>query len=164
MSTQSAATIRKSLKSIGITARQVSVRSGACSITCTIKDPAVKLATVEEIANPHESIARDERTGGILAGGNTFITVEYADDALAPIADRVLPQLAAIESSDDPALIREVEGLDVWFLDDCYGGSFRAAPKGWAGDEMGNGYVRPKAFHGDRHASRQIAIMLLNAA
>lgn len=165
MSKQDAASIRKSLKALGITSRQVSVRSTAGSIFCTIKDPAVKLATVEEIARSYQHIDRDERTGDILSGGNTFVTVEYADEALAPIADRVLPQLVAIESSDEPGIIRDVEGLDVWFLDDDgFGGCFRAAPKGWAGDDEGNGYVAPKAFHGAHHASRKIAIMLLNGA
>jgi hypothetical protein len=162
MSKTSAAAIRKALKSQhGITSRQVSVRCDAGSIHCTIKDPAVKIATVEEIARPHEQYQRDHMTQCILRGGNTFVTVEYSDDALDPIASRIEPQLAAIESSDDPGIIRDVEGLDVWWCEDRfgYGGNFHAAPKGWANDD-----VRPKEFHGARHASRQIAIMLLNEA
>ena len=166
MSKKAAATIRKALKSHGITSRQVSVRSLHGSIYCTIKDPAVKLATVEEIARPHEHYQRDHATGCILRGGNTFVTVEYADDAIEPLATTIEPQLVAIEQSDDPGIIRDIEGLDVWWCRDRFGcgGNFHAAPKGWAGDHKGNGYVRPKAFHGARHASKQIAIMLLNGA
>lgn len=164
MSKAAAATIRKALKSQhGITSRQVSVRSDHSTVYCTIKDPAVKLATVEEIARPHEHIDRDGY-GDILRGGNTFVRAEYSDEALAPLASTIEPHLVAIEQSDDPGVIRDVEGLDVWKSNERCGCCFHVAPKGWAGDDEGNGYVLPKRFHGARHASRQIAIMLLNGA
>jgi len=164
MSTQAAATIRKALKERGITSRQVSVRSDSGSIFCTIKDPSIRLATVEELARPHERYQRDHMTQCILRGGNTFVTVEYSDEVLDRIADRLEPQLTAIEQSDEPGIIRDIEGLDVWWCKERFGcgGNFHVAQKGWAGDAEGNGYVHPKAFHGARHASRQIAIMALN--
>ena len=141
---------------------EVSVRSSAGSLRVTIKDPSVKRAIVEAIASPHEHIDRDERTGDILRGGNTFLTVEYSDEALAPIVDRVLPQLIEIENSEQPGIIREIEGFDVWFLaNDSFGGSFRAAPKGWD-DDMSD-YVAPMALFGAHHAAKRIAEMSINA-
>jgi hypothetical protein len=156
MSKTATATIRRSLKAEhGLTSRQVSVRSQHGSIECTVKDPAVKLATVEQVARKHERIDRDEVTGCILRGGNTFVKVQYAESVLAPLAARVLPQLKELERT--PGKVGDVEGLAVWYLDDDhYGGSFRAAPKdceSWDGP----------AYCGAQHASEQIAILLLNA-
>ena len=76
--TQSARAIRTELKRLGITARQVSVRSSkSCwseSIDITIKDTNVALSVVEEIARKYESLRRDEN-GGLLKGGNIYVTV-----------------------------------------------------------------------------------------
>ncbi|MDE2098352.1 MAG: hypothetical protein KGL39_13950 [Patescibacteria group bacterium] len=82
--TESARIIRTELKKLGITSRQVSVRtdyySMGSAIRITVKDPAVSLHQVTEIAQPHEDIDRDSVTGEILSGGNTYVTVEYDMD------------------------------------------------------------------------------------
>lgn len=81
---EASAEIRKALKSTGIKARDVSVRSDCYSMGSTIriivKSANVSIAKVEEIATRFARVARDESSGEILSGGNRFVDVEYADD------------------------------------------------------------------------------------
>lgn len=83
--------IRQQLKSQGITSRQVSVKSGICGyndyIHATIKTATVDIDEVKKIVSMYSSVDRDERTGEILAGGNTYTTVEYADGAFEGLVD-----------------------------------------------------------------------------
>lgn len=81
--TEVAKTIRKNLKNdLGLNARQVGVRApDVYAVYVTVKDPAVDIKDVEKIAKAHESYERDERTGEIMTGGNTFVFVTYSDEA-----------------------------------------------------------------------------------
>ena len=72
-----AAEIRKELKAIGITSRQVSVRSDS-SVNISIKDLAISIEKVKEIAMKYESVSRCHMSGEILSGGNTFVFVDYS--------------------------------------------------------------------------------------
>ena len=78
--TQKTAAIRAQLKAQGITSRQVSVRrTSAGSIhICILDASAVSKRQVEAVAMPYERIDRCTVTDEILAGGNTFVIVEYA--------------------------------------------------------------------------------------
>jgi len=70
--------IRKELKEeLGLTSRQVSVRTSGSAIRCEIKDLNVSKREVEEVANKQEHYRKDFATGEILLGGNTFINVVY---------------------------------------------------------------------------------------
>lgn len=72
--------IRESLKSLGYNSRRVGVRenSGSLSysITLSIKDEGVDEEAVKEIARKAKSIDRCDRSGEILAGGNTYVHVQ----------------------------------------------------------------------------------------
>lgn len=83
---EDAAHIRAECKRLlGANQRQVSVRSRSysmgSSLDIDIHDPAVDITKVREIAEPHESISRDEYTGEILSGSNRYLTVRYSDKA-----------------------------------------------------------------------------------
>ena len=85
-STVEARKIRTELKKAGISNKQVSVTSSNCSVNVTIKDLSIKMETVEQIANKHESISRCEASGEILQGGNMFVFVGLDSDALRKAA------------------------------------------------------------------------------
>lgn len=70
MTTDKAATIRKTLKALhGWTSRQVSVRSSHGSLDVTIKVPGILIETVKEIADRERSVRYDEATGCGLGQG-----------------------------------------------------------------------------------------------
>lgn len=74
--------IKKDLKKKGYTSRQVSVtkrRGGFSSaINILVKDMLnVDLGYIQDIVKKYQNIDKDERTGEILSGGNTYIFVEY---------------------------------------------------------------------------------------
>ncbi len=95
------AAIRAGLKKRGWTSRQVSVRGRPCtyssSIDVVIKDARVPLKVVERIANEHEHVRRCEFSGDILGGGNTYVSVEYASEALEPYVEAVMAKLGDAE-------------------------------------------------------------------
>ncbi|ABY92047.1 hypothetical protein JCM16816_21560 [Thermoanaerobacter brockii subsp. lactiethylicus] len=78
--------IRKSLKKHGITSRQVSVRAKTYTfdeaIEVRIKDLTVSKKLVEAIAKEYEYVRWDDYTNEILAGGNTYVSVDYDYKAL----------------------------------------------------------------------------------
>ena len=92
--------IRAALKARGITRRQVAVvhehYSMGSTIHVTVKDPAVRLSAVKEIAKMYENVARDSYSGEFLSAGNRFVNVEYAPAALAPIVAELLPTIEAL--------------------------------------------------------------------
>ena len=83
ISTERTKEIRTKLKEAhGITSRQVSVRiRHGSSINIDINDPSVDIKEVENIAKGYESVDRCEFSGEILAGGNTFVFVDYTAKA-----------------------------------------------------------------------------------
>lgn len=87
--------IRAALKKIGLSSRQVSVRCESAgysdAINITINDIGVDIADVNKIAAPFDAIDRDQRTGEILAGGNTYIFTQYAYTVLEGAKKAVLP-------------------------------------------------------------------------
>ena len=73
--------LRKELKDKGYSSRKIGVRHRYCgyssSIHVTIKDLNIDKKEIEAIAKKYSAVDYDERTGEILAGGNTFVFVDY---------------------------------------------------------------------------------------
>lgn len=91
------AQIRQELKKqFGATSRQISVREGRYSIDLTIKAEGFNRKAVEKIAKQHESIDRCERTGEILSGGNTFISVNFAHELVDAVTERIAESVKPI--------------------------------------------------------------------
>lgn len=72
------AAIRQALKEHGYSNRKVGVLYDGYAIWLTIKDLAIDIKEIEQLAKGYESYERDEFTGEILSGGNTFVFVNYA--------------------------------------------------------------------------------------
>ena len=117
--------LRKQLKDeLGLNSRQVSVRSDSCSIHVTIKVPAPK-SPIEAIAKTAESIDRCEYSGEILSGGNTYVSVTYAEGILESYAKSVLGESVTAEVVEalkaTPGKTLELPGgYDVFYLDIYY--------------------------------------------
>ncbi|MEY8256397.1 hypothetical protein AAK706_01540 [Erysipelotrichaceae bacterium 66-17] len=105
--------ITAELKEAGYNSRKVSVSvkdaGWSTKVDITIKDPTVNAHEIEAIVNKRESIDRDERTGEILAGGNTYVFVSYkyglfdqlASDYLAE-AENAMHHMAEAHQSVEP--------------------------------------------------------------
>lgn len=65
------------LKAVGITRKQVSCSMHNGSITAKIKDLTIDPETIKQVGYKFESYERDQYSGEILCGGNTFVCVEY---------------------------------------------------------------------------------------
>lgn len=114
--TERAAMIRAELKKQHkLSSKDVSVRarhySMGSSIDVTIKNQAVKLQAVKEIAEAHEKIDRDG-FGEILSGGNRFVHVSYSSEAREAMAAAHLPavEAAAAKLQAEPGYLFPVEG------------------------------------------------------
>jgi hypothetical protein len=69
--------MQSALKAVGITRRQVSCSMHNRSITAKIKDLSIDPEIVKQVGYQFESYQRDQYSGEILCGGNTFVFVEY---------------------------------------------------------------------------------------
>ena len=73
--------IRAELKEMGIKRGQVSVRTGRggyeTAIYITVKDTSLSVSAIEKKANKFQKVRYCERSQEMLAGGNTFIFVNY---------------------------------------------------------------------------------------
>lgn len=73
--------IRKTLKEKGYNSRRVGVTyqiaGYSAIIRVTIKESGIAKSEIENIVKHFNEIDRDERTGEILEGGNTFVSVNY---------------------------------------------------------------------------------------
>lgn len=79
-SEEKAKAIRAELKKAGFSSRQISVRLISCGYSSafriTIKDGNISQLQIEDICNKYKEVEYDERTGEILEGGNTYVTVQ----------------------------------------------------------------------------------------
>ena len=84
--------LRAAFKAAGFNARQVSVRhhhySMGSTIHVTVRHAAVPFALAERIARGVERVDRDEATGEILNGGNTYVDVSHDGATLKVLARR----------------------------------------------------------------------------
>ena len=94
--------IRTELKARGISTKQVSVRthnySMGSSLNIRIKDPKGLKSLVEKIANESERVSRCEVSGEILSGGNRFVFVDYASEAIETVALGLVDRLTQLEA------------------------------------------------------------------
>ena len=71
--------IREDLKQRGYNSQKIGVRYEFCGyssvIRITVKDENIDIEEVRGWLKKYESIDRDERTGEVLQGGNTYISV-----------------------------------------------------------------------------------------
>lgn len=116
---EAAKAIRQQIKcELGLTARQVSVRSDSYSMGSSI-DVRIKTAEaakhfdrIEQIASGKESVSRCEVTHEILNGGNRYVHVEIAQSATeAKIEADGINE--ALESVTDNT-VRKIAGCRVW--------------------------------------------------
>lgn len=122
--TERAAIIRAELKAKHKwTSRDVSVKadhfSMGSAIRISIKNPAVPLAAVKEIAEAHESISRDA-SGEILSGGNRYLDIGYSSEAREALAALWLPAVEkaaeTLASEGNDSLLVPVEGAPGFLL------------------------------------------------
>lgn len=94
------AAIRAELKKLGYNSRQISVRSGNCGYssysTIRILDLSIDIKLVEEACLKFNDVDYDERTGEILEGGNTYVSVEYDWKTLAIAEDEQMPKVEKV--------------------------------------------------------------------
>ena len=119
---QAAKAIRNALKAeMGITSKQVSVRSSSFSmgsaIRLTIKDLTVDFKRVKEIAKEKEEVSRDQATGEILSGGNQHILLSLDSGAVASEAKELAPKLEDLDQGN----VNKVrwQGCEIFSLKDC---------------------------------------------
>ena len=93
--------IAQELKAIGITNKQVSVTMRHGSVDCYIKDITIDPETVSAIAKKHEQYETCQYSGEILAGGNTFVFVQYAFET----------EKQACETEEYKTFFAEIESL-----------------------------------------------------
>jgi hypothetical protein len=102
---ETSAAIRSELKAAGYNQKRVSVRKRSTgSVNVEILDPTANVEEIENIAKKYESYDRDERTGEILCGGNTFVFVDVSEAVKEAWA---APYMEAAENA-----LQEAEGLE----------------------------------------------------
>ena len=79
MSKQKAVEIRKQLKTLGYSARDVSVRSDHNSLDITIRRNGLNVKAIKAIAEAFDPVHRCEVSGEILSGG-TYIFIRFSDE------------------------------------------------------------------------------------
>ena len=121
---EKAAEVRKQLKEIGITSKQVSVKSGYCgyddNLNITIKDLSVNEQTVKDIAEQFEEYERDERSGEILEGGNTYIFIDYDYDARRAAASEMMEQAQKIAEAKESGTVAKSGSLEVIYIPETH--------------------------------------------
>lgn len=82
--------MKAKLKEAGIDTKHISIREGggaySTSYNVKIKSPYIDADEVKKIVNEYESYERDERTGEILEGGNTYVFATYDDSCFDEVS------------------------------------------------------------------------------
>ena len=92
--------IRKKLKECGYGSKDYSIRVSdagySTSVRIKIINPLVRRTSIEEVVKEFEVVDRDERTGEVLQGGNTYVLCSYengifeeAEESLLGTAEQV---------------------------------------------------------------------------
>ncbi len=105
------------------TSRDVSVRvTPGHSIRVVMKSAHVDEAIVNEVAHRFETVHRDERTGDILRGGNTFVSVDWDSDLITATAAPFVEALEELESRPAGRAVRIAGRIRAWRIDDSANG------------------------------------------
>lgn len=87
--------IKNEIRGAGYAAKDftVSVRDGMYDtyIKVRIKNPEIRQTDVEALLGHWEDVDRDARTGEILGGCNTFVSIQYAAGVVEDAAAELLP-------------------------------------------------------------------------
>lgn len=68
--------VRTELKEMGFNSRKISVRKNDCNVVLvTIKDESIDREKIKQLANRHTDVDYCEKSGEMLAGGNTYVFV-----------------------------------------------------------------------------------------
>lgn len=115
--------ITKAFKSKGWSNRKVGLKVDYNCIRANVKDLSIKLKDVEAIVHEYESISYDEYCGEILAGGNTFVFVDYAWDVLNAAKEKYMRKAEEIFEANKGNIltIMEKDGKELVFVGDGWG-------------------------------------------
>jgi len=102
--------IRAALKKAGFNTKELSIRTFHYSkVIVEIKNPDLDFDKINDIAESFEKIDWCPHTQEILAGGNTFVSVKWSDEAREAIEAKFLPALEEaaekLGDKDDNSLI-----------------------------------------------------------
>jgi len=148
--------LRAALKSAGFNARKVTVRRDHSTLHVTIRDAAVPRSIVKAIADQFSVVRRDERSGEILCGGNTFVDVEYLPALVEPVAATIV---ALLMPAEDGVIVALPGGFRAAKISRERGASFSGQVQIWGpGFEMFNSMACGVEF-----AAKRIAIAYLDA-
>ena len=130
--------IRIDLKAAGFSLRAFSIRSSRTgSVDVEIKDLGIEKGVITQIACAHEHIDRDSATGEILSGGNTFVSVRYAGEALEAAGAELTARMQAGE--------RVFGGIHV----DADGAGHAHTWHVWTNGSVGRHLRQISPFHGE---------------
>lgn len=120
--------IQEKLKAAGVprSAYSISVRSCGYSdsVKIEIKDMTVRIDDVKRVAFQYQSIGRDERTGEILEGGNTYVFIQYSFDALQAAHEKYLALAEEIFCHGYAEVMTHANGNTLLYLDADQGAGF----------------------------------------
>jgi hypothetical protein len=149
--------LRAALKQAGFTARQATVRQRHSTLHVTIRDAAVSLTRVTAIAAPFEVVRRDQASGEILCGGNTYVDIEYAPAVVAPVKASLL---AILESAPNDEAVTLPGGYRAMKVTRERGATYYGEVRIW-----GRGFEdRNHIAVGISHAAERIAVACLDAS
>lgn len=102
--------IRTELKKKGYNNNQVSVREKRGgydrSFVLTVRDRAVNIQEVKEIAKSFESVSRCERSYEVLSGGNCWVSVEMSEKVQKELAEKYLWLLECVKELEVDSSVR----------------------------------------------------------
>lgn len=105
--------IRKNLKNkLGYNARQVSISSKHSTIKFTIRDESVNYDKLKEFSETFKSVGRDQATGCILRGGNTFVRVDFSDKVRESLTRKHLKAVYEASKKIEGEYLQDVEGTN----------------------------------------------------
>ena len=131
--------IRKSMKKLlGYNARMVSVKKSGGSLEFTIRNSEVDYKKLKSFSENFESYSRDEATGCILRGGNTFCFIYYSPEVTNELINKNLKEVEDALSKIDKSngCLITVEGTKFMVGLNSNGCGFSL----WKKSEGGGGY------------------------
>jgi hypothetical protein len=113
--------LRSQLKELGYNRTMVSVTSDYNSINVAVKSIDVDFKKVAELANSYEKLDRDEMTGEILQGGNTYVYIDYSETLMEILKNKYMDKakeiFEAIQKSNDLENIFIKDGVHAFLGD-----------------------------------------------
>lgn len=105
--------IRKNLKSkLGYNAKMVSISRKCNTIKFTIRDESVNYDKLKEFSKDFENIGRDQATGCILRGGNTYTRIDFSDKVRESLTAKHLKSVYEASKKIEGEYLQEIEGTD----------------------------------------------------